>query len=570
MKMSINSYNSNLNNKIKWKNEYKNLTQSLKDEELNLLKFFLINNYHLNKVYKKYVYKEMIPYNTYYENNYKKIKSYLNNFLSSYSFSKRLNNIQNFNNNNNIQKKKNLFKDLISSIKKESNKKYELLLKEEKEIINDLRNFDSNIISQYDQELDEWINEYNNFENNMVNTEINIENNKEGMSVIYNIIDRKKEKKNKILDNIKHFMSHNNSIRNSEISTKINDNFSGSTKSIQSLIGNLNIKKNCENIIRLTTNQLPKDYLKNLENSEDCIDKYIDIILKEIDYPNNSNSNSNINTIKSKEENCNLNTKYDEKIFLNNINIFLNKMIDDYKNINYLKNKLKYINNIIKEKMGGIYLGWEESEHKEFINLKNTYKDKSNSFIFLTSLNNLFPYMNVSELKRHIKLYDIYLKIEKIKILLDDKYTQMKNKFDIDKSRLSKQSSTSVTKSYSSTKPKYIFSHLKNKIYIDFEGNSSKASYFNNNDNFFYSNKKDYYKSNGYLRTNFNKNSKFNNNGLYKTKKNKENFFGNKNLSAILIKHSKNRSLNSSFNIYKKEKIKNLFNICAKNNQNHN
>ena len=130
--------------------------------------------------------------------------------------------------------------------------------------------------------------------------------------------------------------------------------------------------------------------------------------------------------------------------------------MDDSKSINLLNAKIKYINNnIIKEKMGGIYLGWGESEHNEFLILKKFYQDKSNSYIFLTSLNNLFPYKTVSDLKKHIKLNEIYTKVEKIKKLLIERYTQMKNKYEIDKSRISKQTSTSVTKSCYSNKTKY-------------------------------------------------------------------------------------------------------------------
>ena len=63
--MSLNSYN---NIKNKWIYEYLQLKQNLKDEELNLLKFFLVKNYHLNKVYKKYVYKEIALNDSYYQN----------------------------------------------------------------------------------------------------------------------------------------------------------------------------------------------------------------------------------------------------------------------------------------------------------------------------------------------------------------------------------------------------------------------------------------------------------------------------------------------------------------------
>ena len=68
MSFNFNSYNNtfNINIKNKWINEYKNLNEKLKDEELDLLKLFLVKNYHLNKVYKKYVYKDFTSNNPYY------------------------------------------------------------------------------------------------------------------------------------------------------------------------------------------------------------------------------------------------------------------------------------------------------------------------------------------------------------------------------------------------------------------------------------------------------------------------------------------------------------------------
>ena len=72
--MSINKYNQE---KQKWIEEYKNLIQIFKNEELGLLKLFLIKNYHLNKVYKKYAYGEKETKN-YYIGIKRKIKNLKN------------------------------------------------------------------------------------------------------------------------------------------------------------------------------------------------------------------------------------------------------------------------------------------------------------------------------------------------------------------------------------------------------------------------------------------------------------------------------------------------------------
>ena len=122
MSLNFNTSNININIKNKWINEYKDLNKNLKDEEFNLLKLFLVKNYHLNKSYKKYVYKEIVAYNSYNENNYKKIRNYFNDLLKLIIKDK----VKNL---NQIQIKKKNCQDLISSIKNESNKKYALFLK---------------------------------------------------------------------------------------------------------------------------------------------------------------------------------------------------------------------------------------------------------------------------------------------------------------------------------------------------------------------------------------------------------------------------------------------------------
>ena len=552
----------NVNSKSKWINEYKNIKQYVKNEELNLLKFFLVNNYHLNKVYKKYVYKEICMSNLFYENNMKKIHLHLNNLLKL-----KKNNIHN-NNNNKIIKAEKMIKNIISTQKEELNKKYELLKIEENEIEKELKDFNEDIMEEYDKGIEDWKMEISFNNTNNISIIVDNINNKEYFSDSLTIEDKNKEI---IINqkNINNFRIENNKINN-QIQVK-NQNiclnkFVKENKNICNLMGNLNIKKNNENIIRLTTSQIPKKYIEIFDNFEDPLQEYLDSIINEIDNTNDSyDCNSNINNISSKKINSlnsNKNIKLKNKTIMeNNINFFLNKTIEENKNINYFTTKIKYINRIIKEKMGGNYLGWGEIEHKEFIFLKNVYKDQSNSYRILADLNNIFPSMNICELKRHIKLYEIYLKIDRIKKLLIEKNKQMKDYLDIDKSRISKQTSTSVTKSTSSYKvKKYSTPNRKFKISSELEGKKFKSVFSKTRTNFFDSNNIRNYKNNEYMKTNYNRKS-LNVNGFRKHKGKIEGF---KNHSSMTLNNSKNKSLNSSCNIYKRGKIKNFFN---KNNK---
>ena len=495
--MSI--YSSNINQKNRWINQYKTLVQNIKDEELNLLKFFLVKNYHLNKVYKKYVYKEVMANNYYYENNYRKIKTHLNELLTSNLSTQKINKTKN--NYFNLQTKRRSFENIISSIKKEENKKYEKLQKEEKEILDELKQFDSETMKEYDKEIESWLNEYNKINDNNIMDNYNEQNS----SSIFNFNNIEKNK-NRTLDSLEKI-----NIQNKMDSSKISDNY----------------------------------YQRGMDNHT--------IFSSSI----NSKSNKEANNTKLKN-----NLISEENNIFNNINTFLNKMIEDHKNLAFLSLKIQYINKIIKDKMGGIYLGWEESEHKEFITLKNIYKDQSNSYIFLTSLNNIFPYMRISEIKKHIHLYEIYTKLEKLKKLLINKFSQMKSKFDSDKSRITKQSSVSVSKSNISFKTRHNTSCRKNKKSVDFDRYSLKSSFYNTNNKFYDSIKSKKSLNNWYLQTNFN--LYYNNNISNLFRKKKAKFMGNKNYSAILINHSKNDNLNLSYNIYKGGIRKNIYDKIIK------
>ena len=139
----------------------------------------------------------------------------------------------------------------------------------------------------------------------------------------------------------------------------------------------------------------------------------------------------------------------------------------------------------------------------------------------------------------------------------------MRSKFESDKSRITKQSSASVSKSNISFKTKYDTSCRKNKKSIDFERYSLKSSYYNTNNKFYNTIKRGKYLNSGYLQTNFN--IYYNNNSSNLFKKKKERFMGNKNYSAILMNHSKNSNLNLSCNLYKSRIKKNLYDKCVKN-----
>ena len=267
---------------------------------------------------------------------------------------------------------------------------------------------------------------------------------------------------------------------------------------------------------------------------ENPIKNYLQKILKEINHIYTSKYNpktvKNLNSL----NNSILKSKEDEKNIINNIMIYLNKLSEDKNSLNYLNNEIKNINNIIKEELGGIYLGWNESEHKEFIKFKNMFKGKINSFLFLSNLNNIFPYMTVSKLKKHIKLYEVYLKIEKIKCLLTEKYNSLKKSF-INDNKSSKQLNTSisVTKSFSSYKVNKFNNTRKKEKSIDNKRNTTtinvgRINKIKINKDYFkitlkYKTKENFYNKERIKRNNFNSLN------VIRKRRNSNNFFFTKN-----------------------------------------
>ena len=199
--MSFNKYNSE---KQKWIKEYEKLIQNYKNEELDLLKLFLLKNYHLNKVYKKYVYKEKEK-KFYYSEIQKKIRNSLNE--------------------NNENKTKENLNEIINNIKEEYNKEYLSLIKEENKIEKELKLFLSNNNEMINiNEFDEWLKSNKNITlSNLVNLDLDKEN------ISISNISQNERKQNFYSTN---YNTDNDCIKNSEISSVSQDNNSNNLKNI--------------------------------------------------------------------------------------------------------------------------------------------------------------------------------------------------------------------------------------------------------------------------------------------------------------------------------------------------
>lgn len=490
--MSVDINNSE---KKKWIIEYKNLSQNYRNEELDLLKLFLVKNYHLNKVYKKYAYKSN--------------KQHSNEFQKKFEFLL------------NKRKEKNIaLKNIIDKIKEELNKEYDILIKEENKIENELKKFDNDAMILYENDFNGWM--------------------KRNKSILLNNSDFEKEnsfisindKYEKKLNYSTNFYSKNYETdlecnKYSELSSVNQDDKS---YNLNYMIENINDKSKCIKLTKLNT-QMPKEFNEYKKYSENPINFYLDKIMKDINYVYLSKLCSKTMNRFNQVNRTPINEIEDEKTIINNIKIYLNKISEN--SFGYLNELIKKINDIIKDELGGINLGWTENEHKEFIKLTKSFKGNINSFLFLSNSNNLFPYMNISKLKKHIKLYEIYLKLEKIKNLIIDKYNTLKNLIKVNnKSFKQFNTSISVTKSFSSYKINKFAVKRNNLKSLE---NKKRTKTLNKEKINKMKIKKDYLKIN-----------------IFKTKEKKENNFN---------KEKKKREIldNHSLNIIRKRNSNNLF-----------
>jgi len=202
---------------------------------------------------------------------------------------------------------------------------------------------------------------------------------------------------------------YNNRLNKDEEMEKLNNiNNQNDNMKNYSILNVLNKKPAFNNYLKENENNLNEEEKeeKKLYNNLDMIDKYIDKIMSNVNYP--------------------LYGIDEEEITFNDIEKLIKKMNQNHLKI--IRIKTDIINVIIEKKLGGNNQGWEPKEHEEFLKLKNSYNNKINTYEFLTSLSTTIPYIPVSELKNHINLYEKYIKINEIKKLLLNKYKEIKKK----------------------------------------------------------------------------------------------------------------------------------------------
>ena len=343
--------------KTKWVDDLRKLVSQYKSEEFNLTQSCLQTDFHLNKIYKSLFVDDINSEYKNFNSLQKQLKFYINEAYS-YIIGKKISKTENFE----FQNKINKIENLILKIRNEYKIKFDSLLAEETSLEKELENYDLIFMNEFAKEQEDKLREY-------YNSRLNKD---EEMEKLNNI--------NNQNDNMKNY----------------------------SILNVINKKSAFNNYIKENENNLNEEEKeeKKLYNNLDMIDKYIDKIMSNVNYP--------------------LYGIDEEEITFNDIEKLIKKMNQNHLKI--IRIKTDIINVIIEKKLGGNNQGWEPKEHEEFLKLKNSYNNKINTYEFLTSLSTTIPYIPVSELKNHINLYEKYIKINEIKKLLLNKYKEIKKK----------------------------------------------------------------------------------------------------------------------------------------------
>ena len=340
--------------KTKWIEDLRKLVSQYKTEEYNLSQSCLQNDFHLNKIYKKLLFEDINIENRNFNSLQKQLKFYINEAYS-YLVGKRISKAENYEFQNIINK----IDNLIHKIRNDYKVKFDGLISEEAALQQELDNLDMMFMNEFSKEQENKLREYY---NNRINKEEDIE--------------------------MLNKMSQNQNIKNYSILN----------------IGNGKIHPRSAKTGGMEISGLNRDDGEEQVNNLDLIDKYIDRIMKNLNY-----------SIYGIDE---------EEITYNDIEKLIKKMNKNHLNI--IRIKTDIINSLIEKKLGGSNQGWEPKEHEEFLKLKTSHNNRINTYEFLTSLSTVIPYIPVSELKNHIQLYEKYTKINDIKKLLLQKYKEIK------------------------------------------------------------------------------------------------------------------------------------------------
>ena len=359
--------------KTKWVDDLRKIVSQYKSEEFNLTQSCLQTDFHLNKIYKSLLIDEINSEYKNFNSLQKQLKFYINEAYS-YIVGNQISKADNFEFQNKISK----IENLILKIRNEYKIKFDTLLAEETSLEKELDNYDLIFMEEFAKEQENKLREY-------YNSRLN------------------KDEDMEMLNNMNN--QNDNNMKNYSILNVLNKKNQNTNQNKSS-----GINKNKDKLNSVENNKDIQEE-KQVYNNLDLIDKYIDKIMTNVNYP--------IYGINDEEE-----------ITFNDIEKLVKKMNQNHLKI--IRIKTDIINAIIEKKLGGNNQGWEPKEHEEFIKLKNAYNNRINTYEFLTALSQTIPYIPVSELKNHIYLYEKFVKINDIKKLLLNKYKEIKKKKEED------------------------------------------------------------------------------------------------------------------------------------------
>lgn len=172
-------------------------------------------------------------------------------------------------------------------------------------------------------------------------------------------------------------------------------------------------------------------HTQNNNKNNDTSNADINIIDGELNNISNSSNHKSLLS-KNKKEELTIDTVISN--IMNNFIIsknnfpeeLLENFIDNINNESFIREKIQEVDDILIVNLKAPNYNWSANDHNEFIKIVSMYSGNINGLDFFESLEIAIPYLPVSELRNHIKIYNKSVLLKEIKKILLNRHKNIK------------------------------------------------------------------------------------------------------------------------------------------------
>lgn len=172
-------------------------------------------------------------------------------------------------------------------------------------------------------------------------------------------------------------------------------------------------------------------HTQNNNKNNDTSNANINIIDGELNNISNSSNHKSLLS-KNKKEELTIDTVISN--IMNNFIIsknnfpeeLLENFIDNINNESFIREKIQEVDDILIVNLKAPNYNWSANDHNEFIKIVSMYSGNINGLDFFESLEIAIPYLPVSELRNHIKIYNKSVLLKEIKKILLNRHKNIK------------------------------------------------------------------------------------------------------------------------------------------------